>query len=357
MRWEITREFPIEAILVRVRFNITGSTSTFVNSAPWELFKRITVTVADGARTRNVVDITGWGLAEYVQQICGTLPACNGMASFGQASTASCYEFTFPIFFALPNLSDPISSCLLLPAPRYNSNIILQLTTCDAMTAVVNAGTVSFTVTPHVIRRDVRDPNWNYLDAELTELKLPNLAFASANQMFELQIPGSYTGILLRGYNDIVTGLAAGNGINGRGDPSSDKLNSDVTMKVGEYSLRLLGNVIRRFTWSSLAAQNEMSLTEPGYSAYASCPWAYPSVHCRTGLTPAVYMDFLNDKFGQEADHLGSVLDTNPLMATGARSQLYADNNAAAGNQYMNLVSHRIFGDLSSFKPSAATAA
>ena len=68
-------------------------------------------------------------------------------------------------------------------------------------------------------------------------------------------------------------------------------------------------------------------------------------------------MDFLNDKFGQEADHLGSVLDTNPLMATGARSQLYADNNAAAGNQYMNLVSHRIFGDLSSFKPSAATAA
>lgn len=70
-----------------------------------------------------------------------------------------------------------------------------------------------------------------------------------------------------------------------------------------------------------------------------------------------MFWDFLNDHPGQEADHFGSVLDTNPLMATGARLQLFLDCAAGLTTPSVQLVSHRIFGDLSSFKPSAATAA
>ena len=356
LRWEVTREFPIEAIMLRVRLNITGASSAaFTAGFPWTIFKRIMVTVADGSRTRNIVDVTGLGLAEYLMQVCGTLPSCNGLGGFAQGATNTVYEITLPIFFGLPNLSDPISSCLLLPAPRYNSNVILQVTTADALTDLVsNSPTVTWTMTPHIIRRDVRDPNWVYLDAELTELQLSAMPNSSANNMWELQIPGSYTGILLRGFNSLVTGLAAGNGFNGRGDPSASDINTSVSMTYGEFSLRLLGNVIRRFNWATCAQTNELSLAEPGY---VGSVWAYPGVHARAGIVPAVYLDFLNDKFGQEADHLGSVLDTNPLMATGARLQLYADNKAASGTQYLSLVSHRIFGDLSSFKPTNSTAA
>ena len=70
-----------------------------------------------------------------------------------------------------------------------------------------------------------------------------------------------------------------------------------------------------------------------------------------------MFWDFLNDKPGQEADHFGSVLDTNPLMATGARLQLFLDCAAGLTNPAIQMVSHRIFGDLSSFKPVAAAKA
>lgn len=71
----------------------------------------------------------------------------------------------------------------------------------------------------------------------------------------------------------------------------------------------------------------------------------------------AAFLDFINDRPGQEADHLGSVLDTNPLMATGARLQLYLDCAAGLTAPMVNLVNHRIFGDISSFKPNTASMA
>ena len=355
-RWEITREFPIEAIYLKCEvtaFN-SGTVSAgqaFSQDGPWNLFKRLQVTIADGSRTRNCVDVSGVGLAEYYRQVAGSLPGILATAPVDHATNTyagNTVHFMWPIPFVLPNLSDPIASCLLLPAPRFNSNIILNVQVASAYTEVfsytTNKPIIECKMTPVVIRRDVRDPNWTYLDSELTEAVI-SPTIGGSNQMYELQIPGSYTGLLLRGYRNGTAGSLA------RGDISMvSGYGTTASTTFGEFSLRLLGNVIRRNKWVQQAYENDLSIFDPARPAnmYGG---ATDQAHA------SMFWDFLNDKPGQEADHFGSVLDTNPLMATGARLQLFLDCAAGLTNPAIQMVSHRIFGDLSSFKPVAAAKA
>ncbi len=348
-RFEITREFPIEAIFLSLRWNIVnlaGTSPTWTPNleAPWNFFKRIVLTVADGARTRNVVDISGIGLAEWVRHISGSLGVGDTFFLKNQAATTKdlAYHFMLPIFFGLPNLADPVSSLLLLPAPRYNSNLVLQVTMADNQATCFTLGgtspvlTDSMTLAVHVIRREVKDPNWQYFDTELAEARF-TLAASATNQMYELQVPGSYTGLLLRGYVGSY-----------RGDPSVGGTFGDDGSSYGEYSLKILGNVIRRWTWAEKAAENELSL---GESDLVLSPSGAGNSSFRLGYAQTNFQDFLSDKPGAQADNFGSVLDTNPLMATGARVQLFADNLSAAADHYIQLVTHRIFGVLDIAKP------
>lgn len=362
IRYEITREFPIEAIALRLRLSMGALNGTptsygFQGEAPWSFIKRVVVTVADGARTRNVVDLSGIGLQEYLRQVAGGLPSGDAVGGVSMGTNVNvAWDFVFMIPFALPNLADPLASTMLLPAPRYNSNVILTITTADTQGAVFSfvGGTTpsvdhTWNIEPTVIRRDVRDPNWLYLDTELAETRY-NLALNSTQQLIELQVPGSYSGILLRGYNSLAVN---GNGLPGRGDPSASSGPGVPGTTTGEFSLRMLSNVIRRFRWGVAQAVNEMSLWEPVYNG----AFTNSTVPCRVGVAPSVYLDFVNDRAGQVADDLGSVLDTNPLMATGTRLQLFADNNATSGTQYLQLVTHRIFGNLQDLKPKGSSGA
>lgn len=358
-RFEITREFPIEAIVLSLRWNpltITGTTASYKpkTDCPGALFKRITLTVADGARTRNVVDLSGGGLYEYNKQLAGnmgyseTFFARKGATALSDVNFG--YVWNLPIYFGLPNLSDPLSSLLLLPAPRYNSNLVLQVTMADTFKDAFLAGnadnamTESMTLTVHVLRREVKDPNWLYFDTELAEQQW-NLQANASGQMLELQVPGSYTGILFRGFG------SASATAQFRGDPSasSDTLGSS-SLVVGEYSLRILGNVVRRWTWQQCAEQNSVSFGQVDVTPSLVAAWD------RIGSPASNYLDFLSDKPGQLADDFGSVLDTNPLMATGARLQFYADNRGALADRYLKIVTHRIFGVLDLGKKKPATA-
>jgi hypothetical protein len=353
-RWEITREFPIESILLQAQyFAVATGTGTCTmktsQDTPWNMIKRIQVTVADGARTRNVVDITGPGLIEYFRQVNGVGPQfindSNKYKDGTSGNYSSMLSFMFPIPFALPNLADPVASTLCLPAPRYNSNIILTVTMTDLQAdwIALTYETPTLSITPIVVRRDIRDPQWPYFDAELVENSF-SVTAGSVNNMLELQVPGSYTGILLRGF---------------RSSTVADTSRGDISAVVGigtttkpnnsEYSLRLLGNVIRRFRWHQVTAENDLSLGQPIYTL-ANSVNAYNNMDQGA---PCAFLDFLNDRPGQVSDDLGSVLDTNPLMATGARLQLYYDVATGLTGPSLNLVTHRIFGDLSAAKPQA----
>lgn len=314
IRVELSREFPIEGIIVRSSSSYaTNSNSAYAstNVNAYNLWDRITLTVADGARTRNVVDVSGRHLVEYWRQI-------NGGQNVGYAdrvrssATAAVVNYCWPMYFSHPQIADPVSSALLLPAPRYTSNPVLTLTPTAAYTNIWNTNTQpTNTIYVEVIRRDVDNPKWEYWDTELSEQNF-TLASTGVNNL-ELPIPGAYTGIFLanRTSAGVYTNLSAN----------------------VENRIQFLGNVIRRFTPEQIRAENEMSMfTGETTGAPAGC----------------YYLDFLTDRVGESVSEVGSVLETNFLQATGARLNFLVQPSAA--NDVLSFVGHRIMGDISRLK-------
>lgn len=337
LSWEITREFPIDSIIIAARINTSTANTSWLTDAPWNLLKRITLNISDGARTRNVVDISGIGLIEYGRQVNGGLDHLQTKYRGGSTTYMTLGDATFlnyPIFCALPNVADPVSSTLCLPAPRYNANPVLTITPTAAITDLGATLAATVSIMPIVLRREVKDPKWTYYDWELNEQQftMPTTGF----NMMEMQVPGSYTMIGLRGYT------SAG----ARTDPTFVTNAAAASIVFGETKLQVLNSVIRRFTWPQMFFQNSLSICTP---------WDGPLAPLADGPdAPAtsVWMDFLSDRSGETVPDFGSVFDVNPLMATGARAQLVLQNGQA--NSYVQCVTHRIFGILDAAKPRVA---
>jgi hypothetical protein len=206
----------------------------------------------------------------------------------------------------------------LLPAPRYNQNIQVVVQTSSKAEYSITAGSATYTagdVSLIVHRREVNVPNWQYWDTELTMTTFPIVA--TGQQSFDLSVPGAYTGMLFHTQNATSGGRA-----------------SPFTVQ-GENRLQYLGNVIRRWRWEDLVDENSWSM--PGATISG---WVVP--------LGVYFQDFLTDRSGGGVDEIGSVLETNFLAATGARMQLLL--NIAATNVNMNVLSHRIFGDITQLK-------
>lgn len=280
------------------------------------LLNRVQLTVSDGARTRNIVDVSGAGLLEYGKQLLPALDR-NTIAAVGVNNTAA-KVITYPIWFGHPQLQDPTGSVLLLPAPRFTSNPVLNLTfstqaqmdTNGAATFAIAAGITCRLI---ILRRQVTMPDFPFYDTELAEIATA-YATTGNSQLTELQIPGSYTGILSRCYTSV----------SARGD---------TTPAGGQHVLQLLGTVIRRFQFPDLEKLND-------YSADGGASPVFNGSY---------YLDFLSDKAGVTSGELGSTLNANIAVASGARFQLLDDVTGGAGVQ-IKRVTHRIFGDLSDLK-------
>lgn len=326
VRFELTREFHIEALYIRLTFTPTAVMATDNADGIYNILKRVTLKVSDGARTRSVVDATGRGLVEYARQILGGLD--GGYDYNVGADGTSAQTLVYPIFFAHPQIADPIGSAFLLPAPRYNNNpeLLLQfasqadMDTNGTPTFAVAAGITAQVI---VVRREVNDPSFMTYDTELSEISYP-FAASGTNQLTELQVPGSYTGMLLRGF-------------------TSTSALGDVSTAGGEFKLQALGNVLRRFQLQHIIEENEFSKFRPFRTSAAS---AGTLTYQTTGI---YFLDFLTDRVGESVSELGSVLDTNYLMATGARLQLIGDIAGGTGVK-INILAHRIFGVLDRLK-------
>lgn len=357
-RWEITREFHIESIVLQVDFTLTGAVTTKGPDGLAAVLKNVKLQISDGARTRNVVDVSGPGLLEYHMQTAGMLDTCTLMAINTQTVPTNGYptRMFYPIWFSHPQLADPVGSALLLPAPRYNSNPVLTVTLGTVADVDQSAASAAFAasagikITPIINRRQVTVANWPTYDTELAEL-FKDYTATGNGQLYELQIPGSYTGILLRDY----VGAAA-----------SVKRRS-IQTPAGENRLQILGTVLRRFSTEQIQAENEFSMCRLWGGAFTVAtalvvPWLFPpqtTVDATDAATStpslqcgSYYLDFLADKVGETAGELGSVLDANILQASGARIQLLQDiTTAAVCRRYY--LTHRIFGNLNAFKISS----
>lgn len=319
-RIEITREFDIAGILIFLNFTSTGAIATATADGLLGLLKKITLQVADGATTRNVVDLSGRGLLEYHLQTGNNWDVSTTTAY--NATAAGTYQICYPIYFEHRQLSSPFAELLRLPAPRYNANPVLTLTLAgqadvDSNVAPTFAIAAGVTIRVVVLRRQVTNVSFPVFEHEIVESTI-NLPTVQPQFLYELQIPGSYTGILLRGY-------------------TSATARGDITTAGGDVKLQVLGNVLRRSRqFIDVQTENQMSIINAGNQT--------------TPVPGTALFDFLTDDAGGgSVNDLGSVLDVNILQASGNRLQLIFDANGGA-NVMMKVVAQRIFGDLSKFK-------
>lgn len=324
LRQELQRDFHLSRLYIQVDVTTSGAIATATADGLLGLIKRVTLNVTDGANSRNVVDCSGNGLLEYAQQITGGL---GRGASIARLKTATgTYRITYPVFFEDPRLADPLASQFLLPLPRYISNPVLTIQMASqsdvdsnvSPTFAVSALNVSIITE----KREVVIPNFTTWDWELAEIT-QNYSASGANQLYELQTPGSYTGFLIRSYVDLAT----------RG-------NNLITN--GEIKLQSLGNVVRRFRPEHVEEENDLSK----FGQMVSADNAGNNSPMFSG---SYFLDFLTDNVGESAADMGSVFDTNIIATSGARPQLLADV-AGGTNVKLSFVAHRVFGDLTNFK-------
>lgn len=308
---ELTREFHVDSLVVEISGTITNAATAMGVDALAALLKRLTITVSDGAVTRTVVSASGRGLLERHVQLVGALDAGTTTALAITTGTGP-FTLRFPVWFAPPQIKDPVRSLFLLPAPRYNSNIVVEAqiaTASEVATGSFNiAGGVNFRIV--VDRRVVDAVNWLTFDTEQTEYT-QLYPTTGANQAFDLPIPGSVTGILLRTY-------------------TSATARGDITIANGEWKLQALGVNFQRFRLPDLAAINDHTVFANRFAG-------------------SYYIDFLSDVTGSSVDELTGLLDLNVYAATGAKCQLIGDVTGGAGVRADYFI-ERIYGDLSRLK-------
>jgi len=331
--FELTREFMLEGLMVRVDFNLATVAATMGPDGLHNIVKRIQLKTADGSQNRIVVDVSGPGLLEYNRQVnSGTTLDYWKYRITGATVATGNYTLYFPIHFAHPQIADPLGSAFLLPANRFNNNPEVIVTLASQSEIDIN-GTPTFalnasnaTVSIVEWRRRVDIPDFATLNWELAESEVP---YASAGRAeYELPVPGAYTGLLLRSY----TSASA------RGDLTLST-GTFPQQSLGEFRIESLGQVIRRFRLPDLQAENQLS--------NADLEWA--AVEGINGF----YLDFLTDRFGGQVRELGSVLETNLLAGTGSRFRLIGDINGGTGVK-MKYLHHRIFGNIADFKMKLA---
>lgn len=324
IQFQLTREFHVEALWLKVVVTPSAAMATANADALQNIVQRVQLQISDGARTRNVVDVSGAALLDFAYETAGGFDR-NTSTNFGTNPSSGAKTLFYPIYCSHPQVEDPIGSVFLLPFPRYNTNPVLQVQFSTQAQMDTNAtptfAVSAMTASVVIMRRQVNRPNWPTVDWELAEIT-QSYPTTGNSQLYELQIPGSYTGILLRDYTDLNT-------------------RAFIETSGGENKLQLLGTVLRRFQCLSVQAENDVSAN------LFPATWNNPAGNA--------YLDFISDKTGETSGDLGSVLDANILAASGARLQLLQDITGGT-NVKRSYVTHRVFGNLTALKIGAGGA-
>jgi hypothetical protein len=342
--FEISRELPIENIYLRMTANwSTVTTPTYTADGILNLPRRLVLNGPDGARNRNVIDVSAAGLIELSKHWTGyidpnTAAFINSNRSAGTysptVSAAADNTFVVPVHFGMPNIEDPLGSAFLLPVDRYNANPLLQVQ-FGASSDLISAGTLTLgTVTNGSVagaamslvvnRRIINRLNWPIVDAEIGELR-QDYAATGANQAFQLPITGYYTALLLRAFRTAAI----------KGDPSYATLAQYVLANANNpWTLELSGNVIRRFRLCDIEFENDLSESTGGGQGDI--------------LSGSYLLDFLQDKVGGDTGDpgvaLGSLLNANIPLNSGA--QLALKQNIQVANTSMRYLYHRFYANL-----------
>lgn len=333
LKLELTREFFLEGLMIHVIVTSGGTAPTVIsaNEGLAAIFSNVRLTVPTGSNTRTVVNSNSAALLQYHRQWNGGLDSfTSNFADIigGQAEAISQVRyFTVPVWFAPPNLDDPVASAFLLPLPRFSANPVLELTLAPSAN-IYSANPPTVQIAVEAVRRFVDRPDWVTYDTELTtnEITVPSVSNANS---YELPAPGAYTSMLMQSFTS--GGVARRAWWSAYGSSLANIIQNPM-------ELRFLGTSIRRQSAYGLVVL-------ANYSAEI-----FPGTNYTQGQMGDhnVFWDFLSDKVGSSAADFNSVIDTTPLIGQGARINLLYP--AANSGDKIKLTTHRVFGDISALK-------
>lgn len=318
--FELTREYPIDAIFVVVDVVVATGAAQPCADGLLALVKRVTMNAPETSqqRNRNVVDCTGPGLIEHAYHVNdnGLDRRTRSLLNYARTAVpvaAATYRFVIPIFFGLPNISDPVSSFFLLPVDRYSNNPVLRIDYA-AQSEVDIHGTATLALTSIaaqavIVRRRINRERWLILDHEYVESEKIFSASGSNNEI-ELPLGGYVNSILYRGYSR----TSASPPVETRQDPSSGatpweiNINKTVNSRFKPLSMEILNDFSMPNSATVQVAQS--------YIASASNPRGY--------VEGSFFRNFVNNRPGGDAGDaqqcLGSVLNLNAGNASGIRA-------------------------------------
>jgi hypothetical protein len=256
---------------------------------------------------------------------------------------------TIPLMACPPNLDDPASSFFLLPLPRYSANPTLRFTVTAGTNIISVPGNASLRYRIVMNRRFVDIPDFPVFEAEQNFIDIP-YSSAGDGQYFELPAPGVFTTLMGQCYDVTdfrtpvsvikTTGYQAASGTGNTGNLAWTTVDKYFELKFTGVSLRR-ANLFDLRQQQDLSVEKFPSATNPNFGSLDSNTWMW---------------DYLSDKMGSTAQDFGSALDTNPLVAQGARVQFLASPTLPGGSK-LRLHYHRVFGDISPLRRSLAAKA
>lgn len=348
--FELPSDNPIEEIRVTCCLTVNAQlTLTGVDNI-LNLLKRIQV-VTNNGKTVPRWDTTGIGALEYVSQVGLNLdkPTLEAIRqSMGATIAASSQiRMTYRLPMVHPLVEEPLRTRMLLPVHTHaqDAKLILDI---SSLAEMASAGSVTaLVITVQVVSKkmpvDVTQAilsKGGFIEQDTIETANNIGVGVSGDVAIALGLTGSYTGVLFRHYKG--------------GAAYTRDVPDETTTFGGETLWKLETNqeTLMQWRWRELQAANDESKTHNVLSQTSS-PSFGGAVAANTFFVPAssVFLDFLSD--GLEARELGSVLDCNPAaLATPSSKMEFKGRvaNTATNGHVINVVGHRLFGDLSAWK-------
>jgi hypothetical protein len=409
-KYQIDRTWPIEEIILHIGFNVTTALTLFPLTAQssdqsdniLQLIQHINLSVNDGKQPRSVVDCSGVGILEYVQQTglnldqaTMTLVALSGVAAGYVVAGGSnivgpvplpvgFYQLTYRISMVHPWIGEPIRSRMYLPVHTYPQDPVLSLT-FQSLANICTAGAIgAMFVDVQLIRRVATaasetllraNPGTNpngYIDWDLIETPFGIGTGITSEQRFPLPIPGAYMDLLFRQYLGGTNVLR--NPVDGSGTGCSTATGQTYSGFGNESRWRLETGlvVMREWRWKHLRAINDFSRpnnTTLVIGSTVAGPLAFLTVQSSSGnigsISPfapnggsvlcnfrnpvSCMLNFLSDGLsGDTGVELGSLLDCNTPANNGLKMEVIGNPaNVATNGSMIAIMGRRLFGDLS----------
>jgi len=357
---DLPQNQPIEWI--DVIFNVTMSGTAITNARAGGLLnicKRLTVEFNDGVRgKRNVVNISGLALLEYNMKVYNSLDPntllCLSDAIAGGHAANQKYRICYRIPFAHPQITaEPLRSRFYLPAHLTSEQPRLTIVTGAAADMGTGGDTIAALSIEVVSKQRFISANQQaalqkekgaglrngYFAQDLIETQYTLAAsLTDSEQRFAIPQPGQYTGIMVRQVAYAATVLTVYSDLSASTTPGTETV----------WTLEQANQTYAKFRWYQLWLEQAMA----GFRQTAilvTSPDFLPTLASNTkyAVPSSIYLDFLAEGEGGEADEFSSLLDCNIPSNQGIRMEFVGRcTTVAGGNSYVGVVGHRILDDL-----------